>query len=112
MNRKDEQLISQFMQANKQEITDSGFSRKVMRKLPASSSAKLWSDILTIICVISCCILFYAYDGFNLILQSLREVFQNQTMEIMNQPNSLWTSLVTIATIAFLSIRSVWAIKE
>lgn len=111
MNRKDEQLISQFMQANKQEIADNGFSRKVMRKLPASS-AKRWSDILTVICVISCCILFYACNGFNLILQSLREVFQNQTMEIMNQPNSLWTSLVTIATIAFLSIRSVWAIKE
>ena len=111
MNRKDEQLISQFMLANKQEIANNGFSRKVMSKLPASS-AKLWSDILTIACVISCCILFYAFDGFSLILQSVREVLKNQTMELMNQPNSLWTSFVAIATIAILGIRSIWAIKE
>lgn len=110
MNKKDEQLISKFMQNNKQEIADNGFSRKVMQKLPVS--AKVWSDILTVACVISCCILFFAFDGFSLILQSVREVLQNQTMEIMNQPNNLQTLIAVIATVAFLSIRSVWAIKD
>ena len=110
MNKKDEQLISKFMQNNKQEIADNGFSRKVMQRLPVS--AKVWSDILTVACVISCCILFYAFDGFSLILQSVREVLQNQTMELMNQPNNLQTLIAVIATVAFLSIRSVWAIKD
>ena len=110
MNKKDEQLISKFMQNNKQEIADNGFSRKVMQKLLVS--AKVWSDILTVACVISCCILFFAFDGFSLILQSVREVLQNQTMEIMNQPNNLQTLIAVIATVAFLSIRSVWAIKD
>ena len=110
MNKKDEQLISKFMQNNKQEIADNGFSRKVMQRLPVS--AKVWSDILTIACVISCCFLFYAFDVFSLILQSVREVLQNQTMELMNQPNNLQTLIAVIATVAFLSIRSVWAIKD
>ena len=110
MNKKDEQLISKFMQNNKHEMADNGFSRRVMQKLPVS--AKVWSDILTVACVISCCILFYVFDGFSLILQSIREVLQNQTMEFMNQPNSLRTLIVAIATVAFLSIRSVWAIKD
>lgn len=110
MNKKDEQLISKFMQNNKQEIADNGFSRKVMQRLPVS--AKVWSDILTVACVISCCILFYAFDGFSLILQSVREVLQNQTMELINQPNNLQTLIAVIATVAFLSIRSVWAIKD
>ena len=110
MNKKDEQLISKFMQNNKQEIAVNGFSRKVMQKLPIS--AKVWSDILTVACVISCCILFFAFDGFSLILQSVREVLQNQTMELMNQPNNLQTLIAVIATVAFLSIRSVWAIKD
>ena len=110
MNKKDEQLISKFMQNNKQEIADNGFSRKVMQRLPVS--AKVWSDILTVACVISCCILFYAFDGFSLILQSVREVLQNQTIELMNQPNNLQTLIAVMATVAFLSIRSVWAIKD
>lgn len=110
MNKKDEQLIRQFMQTNKQEIADNGFSRKVMQRLPMST--KVWSNILTGVCVISCCILFVVYDGLNLILQSIREVLQNQTFELMNEPHNLRTSMVLIATIVFLGIRSVWSIKD
>ena len=110
MNKKDEQLIKQFMQTNKKEIADNGFSRKVMQQLPIP--AKIWSNILTVACVISCCILFYVCDGFNLILQSIREVLQNQTLELINQPQNLRTILAVIATVVLLSIRSVWSIKD
>ena len=108
MNRNDEQLISSFMKANKQELADNGFSRRVMRKLPLS--AKVWSDILTAVCVILICILLVVFDGFNVIFQSIREVIQNQSMEIMN--SNLQTLLVAFATLSFLCIRSVWTIKE
>lgn len=110
MNRNDEQLIQQFMQTNKRDIADNGFSRKVMHHLPIS--AQMWSDILTVICVISCCILFYIYDGFSLILQSIREIFLSQSSELMNNPHNLLTLIVALATLSFLCIKSLWTIKE
>lgn len=108
MNRNDEQLISSFMKANKQKLADNGFSRRVMHKLPVS--AKVWSDILTVVCVILCGVLLVMFDGFNVIFQSIREALQNQSMEITN--SNLQTLLVALTTLAFLCVRSVWTIKE
>lgn len=108
MNRNDEQLISNFMKANKKELADNGFSRRVMRKLPVS--AKVWSDILTAVCVILSCVLLIVSDGVNVIFQSISEVIQNQSIEIMN--SKLHTLFVGFATLAFLGIRSIWTIKE
>ena len=56
MIKNDEQLIRQFMQANKQEVADNGFSRKVIRRLPLRP--KDISDTLTAIGLILSCILF------------------------------------------------------
>lgn len=111
MNRKDEQLISQFMQANKHEIADNGFSRRVLRRLPMP--AKVWSDLLTVICVILCAILLYASDGITILFQSIYDIFQTQSIDIINHPNKLLTTMLAIsATICFLSIRSAWTSKE
>ena len=49
MNKTDDQLIYQFMQTNKREISDLGFSRRVMRRLP--KQIKSLSDVLTPICI-------------------------------------------------------------
>ena len=110
MNNRDEQLISQFMQANKHEVADNGFSRRVMHRLPVS--AKVWSDILTTVCVVLCGVLLYVYDGLNLILSSLREVFQTHSADITNNPNNLYTLCMLSIVLAFLSIRAAWTIKE
>ena len=45
MMENDDKLISQFMHANKHEIEDNGFSRRVIRQLP--EHAKWMSDVLT-----------------------------------------------------------------
>ncbi len=108
MNRNDEQIINNFMKANKQELADNGFSRRVMRKLPVS--AKVWSDILTAICTILCGVLLYVFDGLNVIFYAIREIFESQSMELMN--SNLPTLLVAFATVSFLCIRSAWTIKE
>ena len=110
MNRNDEQLISQFMQANKHEIADNGFSRRVMHRLP--QSAKVWSNILTAICVVLCCILIYVYDGITILFQSVYEIFQTQSEIIIKQSNNLPVLLMACATITLLSLWSVWTIKE
>ena len=54
MMENDDKLISQFMQANKHEIEDNGFSRRVIRQLP--EHAKWMSDALTAVCTVLCCI--------------------------------------------------------
>ena len=61
MMENDDKLISQFMHANKHEIEDNGFSRRVIRQLP--EHAKWMSDVLTTVCTVLCCILFYVFDG-------------------------------------------------
>ena len=70
MMENDNKLISQFMHANKHEIEDNGFSRRVIRQLP--EHAKWMSDVLTTVCTVLCCILFYVFDGFNLDFESLK----------------------------------------
>ena len=55
MMENDDKLISQFMHANKHEIEDNGFSRRVIRQLP--EHAKWMSDVLTTVCTVLCCIL-------------------------------------------------------
>ena len=63
MTKNDEQLIRQFMQDNKQEVADNGFSRRVMRRLPLRP--KEISDLLTAVGVVVGCILFYVFDGLD-----------------------------------------------
>lgn len=106
MNRNDDQLIKQFMQTNKREIANNGFSRRVMNQLPIS--AELCSDILTIVCVISCCILFYVYDGISIILHSFHDIFLNHTL---NTNNHL-SLIAVIAILSIVCIKSIWTIKE
>ena len=75
--------------------------------------AKVWSDLLTVICVILCAILLYASDGITILFQSIYEIFQAQSIDIINHPNKLLTTMLAIsATICFLSIRSAWTSKE
>lgn len=110
MNKNDEQLIQYFMQSNKHEIADNGFSRRVMQRLPIS--AKTWSNILTVICVVCSCILFHLYHGTTVLFQSIREVFHSQITGIMNQTDNFLTLLIVLASITLVCIRSAWAIKE
>ena len=72
MMENDDKLISQFMHANKHEIEDNGFSRRVIRQLP--EHAKWMSDVLTTVCTVLCCILFYVFDGFNFLFGVIVEV--------------------------------------
>ena len=72
MMENDDKLISQFMHANKHEIEDNGFSRRVIRQLP--EHAKWMSDVLTTVCTVLCCILFYVFDNTNFISLAIATV--------------------------------------
>lgn len=109
MMKNDEQLIRRFMQDNKQEVADNGFSRRVMHRLPLRP--KEISDMLTAVGVILGCILFYVFDGLNLILESLRECFLQQAGNPAGHVG-VSTFLPILILIAFLGIRKACAVAE
>ena len=53
MMENDDKLISQFMHANKHEIEDNGFSRRVIRQLP--EHAKWMSALQSVPCFAAYC---------------------------------------------------------
>ena len=110
MNRNDdEQLISKFMRENRHEIADNGFSRRVMRGLPVR--AKVVSDVLTAVCVVLCCILFYVYDGMTLLLEALHSFLQYQTLNALNDNINLGTLVPVLAVLAYFGVRRAYTVK-
>ena len=85
MSKTDDQLISQFMQANKHDIADNGFSRRVMHRLHTPHRAKVYSDILTFVGTVTGCIVFIASDGINVILGTLYRFFRHQALNIASR---------------------------
>lgn len=73
---KDDILLKDFLQANKQEVADNGFSRRVMNRLP-ERRAVLLSYVLTAVSLVLAVALFYVQGGVGIVSNALREVFQN-----------------------------------
>lgn len=71
-NEREDKLLKQFFEENRQEIADNGFTHQVMRRLP--SHYLRISRVWTMLCAALALILFIAMDGVQLVLISLREV--------------------------------------
>lgn len=99
MMENDDKLIKNFMLAYKHEIEDNGFSRRVIRRLP--QQAKWLSDILSVICAIICCTLFYIFNGFEILCQTISDIVASQTYYLMSDTN--FQSLI-IATVVLIII--------
>ena len=99
MMENDDKLIKSFMLANKHEMEDNGFSRRVIRHLP--QRAKWLSDMLSVACTIICCILFYAFNGFQILFQTVYEIITSQSYHLINDIN--FQSLV-VATVVLVII--------
>ena len=109
MNNTDDQLINKFMQANKREIADNGFSRRVMRRLPIQT--KVFADILTFICIVVSGILFYVFDGASLIYESVMPVIQHSTDTFIENLN-FQTLIPIVIVITYLGIQKAIALSE
>ncbi|MBR3716921.1 MAG: DUF5056 domain-containing protein [Bacteroidaceae bacterium] len=72
----DDILLKDFLQANKQEVADNGFSRRVMNRLP-ERKAQLLSYLLSAVSIVLAVVLFFVQGGVGLVGSALREVFQN-----------------------------------
>ena len=85
MMENDDTLIKNFMLANKHEIEDNGFSRGVIRRLP--QPAQWLSDILSVTCAIVCCALFYIFNGFEILCQTISDIVTPQTYYLVSDTN-------------------------
>lgn len=99
MMENDDKLIKGFMLANKHEIEDNGFSRRVIRHLP--QQAKWWSDLLSAVCIAVCCVLFYLFDGFEVLFRTISEIITSQAYYLVSDAN--FQSLV-IATAVLIVV--------
>lgn len=73
MMENDDKLIISFFAANRQEIADNGFTRRVMRHLPDRTHriSQMWVTF----CFTLALVLFFVLDGLQLVLDTLRETF-------------------------------------
>lgn len=108
MMENEDKLISQFMHANKHEIADNGFSRRVIRQLP--ERAQWLSDVLSIVCTLLCCILFYVFDGFDYLFRAIIEIITSQSYNLVNNGN-FQTLLVATVVLIIVGVQRVRSIK-
>ena len=110
MNKTDDQLISQFMKANKHEIADKGFSRRVVHRLPIR--AKVWSDMLTLVGIVLSIVLFVANDGLQLLINYVSGFFQHTATTLTDNNIYSPTWLLALAVLIYFGIQRVCDIKE
>lgn len=73
MQENNDKLIRNFLETGRQDIADRGFSKRVMQQLPATESlvAKYW----TWGCFALTAGVFILLDGFELLYNALRDIF-------------------------------------
>ena len=100
----DENLLKDFFTANKQEIADNGFSRRVMHRLPDRSNwlARIWNAAV----VVAGAVLFIWMGGLEAAWGTIREVF----ISMINQgtaeldPKSI---IIASVVLVFMATRKV-----
>ncbi len=104
MTENNDKLLEEFFAANRHEIADRGFSRRVMRSLPKRHNhlARLWTaGGFTLAAV-----LFVLQDGLQLTWETLRETFTDALANNAAQidPRSM---LIAAAVLLFLMYRKI-----
>ncbi|WP_455672042.1 DUF5056 domain-containing protein [Phocaeicola sp.] len=108
MMENDDKLISRFMHANKHEIADNGFSRRVIRQLP--ERAKWLSDVLSICCALLCCILFYVFNGFDYLFRAITEIITSQSFNLISNTN-FQTLLIATVVLVIIGVQRACTVK-
>lgn len=93
----DDKLISQFMACQQ------AWNRRQRILTPsdtaAAEHAKWMSDVLTTVCTVLCCILFYVFDGFNFLFGVIVEVITSQSYNLMSNTNFISLAIATVVVI-------------
>lgn len=108
MMENDDKLIKNFMLANKHEIEDNGFSRRVIRHLP--QQAKRLSDMLSVACAIVCCTFFYIFNGFEVLYQAISDIITSQAHYLISDTNFQSWVIATVV-LAIIGVQRVCSFK-
>ena len=104
MTENDDKLLESFFAGQRQEVTDNGFTRRVMHNLPRRNNrlARLWTaGGFTLAAV-----LFVLLDGAQLVWDALRETFTSTIESGMAQadPRSL---ILAVGVLLFLMYKKI-----
>ena len=104
----DDRMIREFLHAGKEDITDNGFTDKVMRKLPVQKKRRmlLWNVLASLICVA----MFFAFDGFHAIIELFRQLFVAAVRGGYADGFDIRTGLIVLVVLAFLGVRKAWSL--
>ncbi|MDR0896047.1 MAG: DUF5056 domain-containing protein [Prevotellaceae bacterium] len=102
-----DKLLRQYFAANRQEIADRGFSRRVMQHIPdrrVRLIGRLWSAF----CWLLIGILFIAFDGITLIWNTLSNILTSSVAPNIEQlnPISIYIAVVVLIILGCRKIAS------
>lgn len=107
MESNDDKLLRDFFATEKKEIADNGFSRSVMRRLPSRVNrlAQIWAVFVSLVALI----LFFAFDGLQAVISTLRDVFVSMVQSGASNidPKSL---IIAAIVLVFLGVRKAWSL--
>lgn len=100
-----DKFLEDFFAANRHDVADDGFTRRVMRRLPQRHNrlAQAWNTL----CILLAAVLFVAAGGVQLVWATLQETFiglveQGATADV--DPRSL---LIAAGVLLFLGYRKI-----
>lgn len=108
MMENDDKLIKDFLLAGKQEIKDNGFSRRVLRRLP--QRAKQLSDMLNVACTLVCCVLFYVFNGVEIVFRAISDIVTSQIYYLVSDAN-IQSLLFAAAVLILIGLQRVCSLK-
>lgn len=106
MMKDDDRLLKQFMDANRQEIADNGFSRRVMHRLPCSHNRVV--QLLNALCAVVSVFLFVTFDGIQSVIELMRNVLVYTIQHVGAINIDMKTVAVLFCLVFFFSIRLAW----
>lgn len=98
MAKTDDELVRQFMQQQKIEVADNGFTRRVMHSLPRVHQ---WGfRLFNLFCTAVCLMLFYLLNGVELLWNALRESLLTAAQHLSENFSLPTFGLVTLVLLA------------
>lgn len=102
MDMDDDQLIRQFLQSRREEVSDSGFSQRVMRHVPAERP--FWMFCVATIAIVAACVaLFFWLDGWDALCTLFVKACQAVAVARFSSFNPLYALLLTGFVIWYLA---------
>ncbi len=111
MKGNDDELIRSFMLPGKREIADNGFSKRVIRRLPHRRAKRL-SNLLNAVCIFLCCILFFVFNGFDILIRAIVKVIATQSDQLATSGINYQTLAIAAVVIAIFGIQRAFSFEE